>query len=148
MLVLLMCAGLALSGCASRGGRTYTDGEVRTVKQIQSGTVIDVSEVMVEDDPSLLGPAIGGVVGGVVGSLFGSGAGRTLATVGGALVGAGAGALGESEFRKYKAIQITIELDNKQVVAVVQSPDDEFFVKGDRVLIIGTGEGRARVQHR
>ena len=85
------------SGCASRDGKTYSDGDVRKVQRVSVGTVVDVTEVMVEDDPSLVGPIIGGVAGGVVGSLFGAGAGKTLATLGGAAIGAVAG--GVERFR-------------------------------------------------
>ena len=144
-LVFFLAFGLVLSGCASRGGKTYNDGEVRTVQNVQYGTVVDVSEVMIAEDPSLVGPIIVGVAGGVIGSLFGSGAGKTLATLGGATLGAILGGAGEASLRKYKASEITVELESGQTVMIVQG-DDEFFVKGDRVRVVSTGEGRARVQ--
>lgn len=146
LLVVMLCFGMILSGCASRGGRTYSDSEVRNMQRVQNGTVTDVTEVMVEDDPSLVGPAIGGVAGGVIGSLFGSGTGRTLATIGGAALGAVAGAFTESGLRRYKALQVTMRLDNGDTLVVVQGLD-EAFVKGDRVRVITTGDGKARVQH-
>ncbi len=147
LLAVLLAAGLVLSGCASRGSRTYSDGEVRTVQRVQNGTVVAVEDVMVAEDPSVVGPIIGGVAGGVVGSLFGSGAGKTLATLGGAAVGALAGGATEYEVRKYPAKQLTIDLDNGQTIIVVQG-EDEYFVKGDPVRVVSTGEGKARVQHR
>jgi outer membrane lipoprotein SlyB len=139
------------SGCASRDGKTYSDGDVRKVQRVSVGTVVDVTEVMVEDDPSLVGPIIGGVAGGVVGSLFGAGAGKTLATLGGAAIGAVAGGAGEAALKRYPANQITIELDDGGFIVVVQGYED-FFVKGDRVRIITMGKNpddatSARVQH-
>lgn len=116
------------------------------MQRVQQGTVTDVTEVMVEDDPSLVGPALGGVAGGVIGSLFGAGTGRTLATIGGAALGAVAGAFTESGLRRYKALQITMRLDNGDSLVVVQGLDDT-FVRGDRVRVLTTDNGNARVQH-
>ncbi len=147
LLTVLLAACLGLSGCASRGGKAYSDGEVRTVQRVQYGTVLDVSDVMVEEDPSLVGPMIGAAAGGVVGSLFGSGTGKTLAVLGGVALGAIGGGVTESQLlRRYPAAQITLELDNKDILVIVQGYDD-MFVKGDRVRVISTDEGRARVQH-
>lgn len=146
LLAFVLMLGLMLSGCASRGGKTYSDGEIRQVQSVQYGTVVDVVEVMVEEDPSIVGPAIGGVAGGVIGSLFGAGTGRTLFTLGGAALGALAGGATEYSVRRYKATQLTMELENGQSYVVVQG-NEEYFVKGDRVRIVQTGQGRARVQH-
>ena len=146
LLVLTLALGMVLPGCASRGGKTYSDGDVRTVQRVNQGTVIDVTEVMVEEDPSVVGPLVGGVAGGVIGSLFGAGTGRTLMTLGGAAVGALAGGAAEYGVRRYKATQITMEMDSGETMVVVQGNDD-FFVRGDRVRVLQTGEGRARVQH-
>lgn len=146
LLIMLMALGTALSGCASRGGRTYSDGEVRTAQRLETGTVVDVTAVMVEEDPSVVGPVLGGVAGGILGSMFGAGRGRTLAILGGAALGVAGGAAAEKGIRQYEASQITIELDNKQTLVVVQA-NDEYFTRGDRVRVIHTDAGRARVQH-
>ncbi len=151
MLLVVLLAGPVLSGCASRDGKTYNDGDVRKVQHVTAGTVVDVTEVMVEDDPSLVGPIVGGVAGGVVGSLFGAGTGRTLFTLGGAALGAMAGGAGEAALKRYPANQITIELDSGEFIVVVQGYED-FFVKGDRVRVITMGKTpdeatSARVQH-
>jgi outer membrane lipoprotein SlyB len=145
-LLAALAGGLILSGCASRGGKTYNDSEVRTVHTIQLGTILSVNEVMVEEDPSFVGPAIGGVAGGVLGSLLGGGSGRTLTILGGAALGALLGGAGESAVRRYQATELTVELENGQTIVVVQG-NDEIFVKGDRVRVLHTGEGTARVQH-
>jgi outer membrane lipoprotein SlyB len=146
LLASVLAVGITLSGCASRGGKTYSDGDVRQIQSVQYGTVLDVTEVMVEEDPSIVGPAVGGVAGGILGSLFGAGTGRTLMALGGAALGAAAGGAGEYAMRRYKANQITMELERGGTSVVVQG-NDEYFVKGDRVRIIHTGEGHARVQH-
>ncbi|MDR2161515.1 MAG: glycine zipper 2TM domain-containing protein [Desulfovibrio sp.] len=145
--IVLITALILPAGCASRGGRTYGDAEVRKVQTVQYGTVLDVTEVMVEEDPSFIGPAIGGATGGVLGSLLGRGTGRTLFIIGGAALGALMGAAGEAGMRRYPAVQLTVELENGQTLVVVQG-NDEVFVKGDPVRLLQSGDGSARVQHR
>ena len=146
LFVLVLALGLVLSGCASKGGKTYADGDVRRVQGIEYATVLDVTEVMVEEDPSIVGPLVGGIAGGIVGSLFGAGTGRALMTLGGATLGAVAGGATEYKLRRYKATQITMETESGETIVIVQG-NEELFVKGDRVRIVHTGEGRARVQH-
>ena len=145
--MLLLAVSLVMQGCASRGGKTYSDDEVRSVQSLQYGTIVNVSDVMVAEDPSIIGPVLGGVAGGVLGSLVGSGTGRTLAILGGAAVGALAGGAGEYAVRKYEATELTIELENGRTIVVVQG-NDEFFVTGDKVRVLMTGEDKVRVQHR
>ncbi len=144
-LCLAMFAG-SLSGCASTGGKTYREGEVRTAQRVKYGTVISVQEVRVEDDPSMLGIGAGGAAGGVIGNLFGHGAGRTMATLGGVAVGALAGAATESAIKSYTADEITIELEDGETIVVVQGQDD-YFNAGDRVRVLYTSANTARVQH-
>ena len=146
LLIIALALGLALPGCASRGGKTYNDGDVRRVQSVEYGTVLDVTEVMVAEDPSVVGPLLGGLGGGLVGSLFGAGTGRTLMILGGSAIGAIAGGATEYAVRRYKANQITMEMENGGTLVVVQG-NDEFFVKGDRVRVIQLGDGHARVQH-
>ncbi len=142
---LLMAA--ILPGCASRGGQTYNDRDIRRVQTAQYGTIADVTEVQVEDDPTLFGPVVGGVAGGVLGSVFGSGAGKVLTTLGGAAGGALFGGLVESSARSYSATQLTIDLESGENIVIVQG-NDEYFAKGDPVRVILLGNGKARVQHK
>lgn len=143
VLVIMLVFGLIASGC---GSKKFSDGDVRGVDGVYHGTVIDVTEVMVVEDPSLVGPLIGAGVGGLLGSAFGGGTGRTLFVLGGAAFGAAVGGAKDSLTRQYKALQLTMELDNGRVLVVVQGYD-EYFVRGDSVRIISLGEDRARVQH-
>ena len=147
LLLGLVTISPVLQGCASSGGKTYSRGEVRTAQDIYYGTVVDIREVTVEEDPSLLGPVIGGVAGGVVGSVFGGGTGKILATVGGALAGAALGATTEYGLRRYTASELTVELEDGRALVVVQG-NDEYFLKGDRVRMLDMGDGTVRVQHR
>lgn len=141
--IIILALVLAPTSC---GGKRYSDGSLRESQAVRHGVVLDVTEVMVAEDPSLIGPAIGLAAGGLLGSAFGAGTGRTLFVLGGAALGADVGGGIDYRTRNYKALQITMELDNGNVLMVVQGYD-ELFVRGDEVRIIVIDEERARVQH-
>jgi len=146
LLVLALCAG----GCGSR--KSFPDGDIRSLHGVYYGTVLDVTDIMVAEDPSLTGPVVGGVVGAIIGSNLGGmlgkplagGAGNLLLTAAGIVVGVEVGS--KVHTRRYRATQITMELKNGKILMVVQGSDD-YFLKGDQVRILHMGEGRARVQH-
>lgn len=141
LLLLCLCASV-LWGC---GGKTFSDGDIRATQSVRYGTVLDVTDVMVVEEPSLVGPGIGAAAGGLLGSAFGAGTGRTLFILGGAVLGADIGGGIDYRKRRYKALQITIELDSGNVLVVVQGYN-EYFVKGDKVRVLHMGEDRATVQ--
>lgn len=141
--VFLLSLALFLPAC---GGKRYSDGSLRQTQAVRQGVVVDVTEVMVYEDPSLVGPAVGLAAGGLLGSAFGAGTGRTLFVIGGGLLGVDVGGGIDYRTRSYKAMQITMELDNGNILMVVQGYD-EVFVRGDEVRIIIVDEERARVQH-
>ena len=143
LILLLVVFSMMLPACASRGGRTYSDGEVRQAQSVQYGVVANVENVRVEEDPKGLGLVLGGVAGGILGNMVGGGRGRTLATLG----GAAGGTMAESAMRDYNALQLTIDLENGSTIVVVQGIDDH-FTTGDRVRVVSSANGAARVQHR
>lgn len=143
VLLLLLAVTLALPAC---GSKRYSDGTLRESQAVRYGVVVDVTEVMVEEDPSLIGPGLGLAAGGLLGSAFGAGTGRTLFILGGAVLGADVGGGLDYRTRRYKALQLTMELDNGNILMVVQGYD-ELFVRGDEVRVIVIDEERARVQH-
>ncbi len=144
-LVVLLAIGATASGCNLKGGKSYNDGDVRQINAVVYGTIVDVSDVNVTVDPSLVGPVAGGVTGGIVGGVLGGM--QPLPVLGGAAVGALVGGVTEVETKKYIASQLTIELESGETIAIVQGNDD-YFTRGDPVRVIGMGENQARVQHR
>lgn len=143
-----LCALLLAASLAACGGKKYGDGDVREISGVATGVVVDVSPVLVVEDPSLVGPAIGLAAGGLLGSQFGAGTGRLLFILGGGALGADIGGYGETDYhkRRYRAQQLTMEMDNGGLLMVVMG-DSEYFVRGDKVRVIATDEGRATVQH-
>ena len=79
----------------------------------------------------------------MAGSSVGGGTGRTLAIIGGALLGAVAGNAVEEQVGKKDGLEITIRLDNGETRVIAQEADVPFSV-GQRVQVI-SGAGPTRV---
>ncbi|MDR2799911.1 MAG: hypothetical protein LBB52_01420, partial [Desulfovibrio sp.] len=60
-------------------------------------------------------------------------------------LGAHIGYQDDSRHRVYKSMQLTIEVDSGGTIVAVQGYT-EYFTRGDRVRVIGLGEGRVSVQ--
>lgn len=135
-----------LSGCASsRSGEVYSRDQARQAQTVQLGIVEFVKNVQIEGTQSGVGTVAGGVAGGVAGSTIGHGAGSTLASVGGAIVGAVAGNVGEEAVTRRDGLEITVRLNNGNVIAVVQEAD-VLFVAGDRVRVLTGADGTTRIE--
>jgi outer membrane lipoprotein SlyB len=145
LLVGLMIFGL-LAGCASgRSGQTYSRDEARQSLSVYYGTVLAVAPAVIEGTKTPIGPAAGGATGAVLGNSVGGGSGRAIATVIGGIAGALAGGAIEEGVTRRDAYEITVELDDGQLIAVVQEADEEFAV-GDRVRIVKGRNGTTRVR--
>ena len=83
-----------------------------------------------------MGIAVGGTVGG--------GSGKGVARAAGAVGGAAAGGALEEKATRQMGLEITVELENGEVVAVVQAADEQFDV-GDKVRVLRRPDGSARV---
>jgi len=148
-LMLLVCAAVLASGCA-RDIRSnfYTSDSVGGVSTVYEGTVKSVRVVTVskgdELEQNATGGILGGVAGGFIGSTIGKGSGQDLATVGGALLGATAGALAEKELKTQQAYEYTVKLSDGSLVSVVQGLDASYSV-GQRVLVHMSPNGRSRI---
>jgi outer membrane lipoprotein SlyB len=114
------------------------------MRAIRIGVVIMVREVQIEGTKSGLGAVAGGLMGGVLGSTIGGGSGRRVATVAGGIAGAGAGAAIEEGATRQKGLEITVKLDNGEVISIVQGAD-EAFDEGDLVRVLRRPDGTARV---
>src|SRR5690349_2021896 len=96
-IILLCLASMLTASCATDiGANSYTDATVGEASFTYQGTIISARRVNVSHADSLdknqTGMAMGGISGAVIGNQFGKGGGNTAATIGGALLGATAGA--------------------------------------------------------
>jgi outer membrane lipoprotein SlyB len=129
-----------LTGCAAPGlgGGSYTREQARREQTVRMGHVESVREVKLEGTRSGIGPGAGAVAGGIAGSSIGHGRGSALGAVAGAVVGGIAGQAAEQGFTGKRGVEVTVKLDNGQMVAITQEAD-EAFRPGDRVRILSDG---------
>ncbi len=143
--IFIVFMAFVMAGCASSlSGNVYTRGQARTSHTISYGRVIGVKHVLIEGTKGTLGGFMGGAAGAAIGNTIGSGTGRTLASVAGGILGALAGNAIEKEVTKKDGLEITVKLDNGQMVAIVQEADIPFS-PGDRVRVLYGYDGSARV---
>lgn len=145
-LAFALVAAMALGGCAgSLSGSSYSRSEARQEQTVRLGVVESVRPVTIEGEKGLLGAATGAVIGGYAGSNVGGGRGSELATVLGAVAGGVAGSAIEGKVTSKQGLEITVKLDNGQLIAVTQEADEQFH-PGERVRVL-SGGGTTRVTH-
>lgn len=122
----------------------------RYASRVQYGRILDVRYVQLQTNnaTSGVGVGVGAVAGGLLGNQIGGGSGRTAATVIGAI---GGGVLGnEIERRNYSnrgsadGLQISVRLDNRENVTIVQPYRGENFQPGQNVRVVNEN-GNLRV---
>lgn len=144
--IIGLAAAALLSGCApGLGGGSYSRDQARREQNVRMGVVDSVREVQIEGTRSGVGPAAGAVVGGIAGSTVGHGRGAAVGAVLGSVAGGVAGQAAEQAGTRQAGYEITIRLDNGQLIAVTQAAD-EAFKPGDRVRLLSDG-GTTRVTH-
>lgn len=146
-LLALAATGLLLAACASPSdsGGAYSKGQTRQEMSVRLGVVDSVRKVMIEGTRSGVGAAAGAAVGGVAGSEIGHGKGSTVGSILGAVAGGIAGQAIEQQVTKKAGLEITVKLDNGQIIAITQGADEDFR-PGERVRIL-SGGGATRVSH-
>ncbi len=145
LISILLLAVMAGCGGPGLGSKTYMRDQTQTPMRLYMGTVLSVSQVKIEKEPSGIAPVVGGIAGAVVGSTIGGGSGKTLATTAGALAGLGVGEAVERNVSTVPGLEIEVEMDDGRIMVIVQGEDDVFMV-GDRVRIIEDHQGRMRVR--
>ena len=144
--ILLLITALLPACAPSRSGAVYSRDQARTAHTVTYGSVISVSQVTIEGTQTGAGVLGGGALGGVLGSMVGGGRGSILGAVAGAVGGGLAGAAVEKGVTTKQALEITVQLDNGQILSVVQEADEPFN-RNDRVMVLRSVDGSARVRH-
>ena len=135
-----------LAGCAQPGlgGGNYTRGQVRGEQSVRFGSVESVRDVIIDARDTGTGTLAGAAIGGVAGSTVGGGSrANAVGAIAGAVVGGIIGNAVEKSGNDRKGVEVTVRLENGNVIAVTQEKDEEFRV-GDRVRIL-SGQGTTRV---
>ena len=144
--VALLASVALVSGCAkpSASANVYSYGQAQRDQVVRNGTVINVRPITLQNErTSGAGVVAGGAVGGAVGSTLGGGTGRTLAVLGGAILGALAGDAVEDRAGKKDGLEITVRLDNGETRVIAQEADVS-LVLNQRVQVV-SGAGPTRV---
>ena len=139
-LTLALLATVNLTGCASGlGGGDYERTETRRVMSVRMGVIESVRPVKLEGTNTPLGTVAGAAIGGVAGSTVGSGKGAAIAAVVGAVAGGIAGAAAEEGFTRKQGVEVTLKMDNGELLAIVQEDGGENFKPGERVRLLQDG---------
>lgn len=150
LIAFLVMTGAALGsvGCASNlTGDSYSREEARAVQQVQFGTVKHTRPVVIEGTKTPIGAGAGAAVGGIAGSTVGDGTSGQIGAVLGAVAGGLVGGATEEQVTKSQGIEVTVQLDDGPMIAVVQKQEpDVTFNVGERVRVLTVG-GNTRVAH-
>lgn len=152
--LFLLLFVVAASGCGAKEKvrSRYKDDELRHAQSVLYGTVVNVSEIQVRQDIAVATPLAGGVLGGAAGIIVSAvldlgGAANAAFAVGGATLGLLMGGADDEPARTYEATELTVEMESGGVLVIVLANQD-YFVRGDIVRVIGLGDSQVRVQHR
>lgn len=138
---------LVMTGCATEGvgSRDYSRAQTRGEQKVRMGIVESVRTVKIEGTRTGGGALAGAGLGGLAASQIGRGKGSTAAAIGGAILGGLAGQAIEQGITKQEGYEITVKLNDGEIIAVTQGADEQFYV-GDRVRVLGYGN-TTRVSH-
>lgn len=139
-LIGLLSATMLLGACATTSNpNTVQANQAGRAQSVQMGTVYALRDVTIQNDGTRTGNVAGAALGGIAGSTLGSG---TRANTAGAIGGAVAGrAVGNAVTSSNQAgVEITVRLENNQLIALVQAGSSNDFRVGDVVRV--TSDGR------
>lgn len=146
-LFMIAIFAIALTGCATnRGGNSYTNNGTQQMQRVLVGTVESTRGVTISANSGVGGSA-GAGIGAVAGSNVGAGRGSLVGIIGGAVIGGLIGHAADSAANSKEGMEITVKLDNGELVAVTQTvAESDAIAKGDRVRILVAPQGTSRVQ--
>lgn len=138
-LLLLALAAVVAGGCAySTSGQSYPQHETRALYTVEYGEVVRTRTVEIEGYSSPIGVWGGAAAGSTIG-------GADAVRIVGGVAGAAIGEAIEREIRTRDGLEITVLLERKDTIAVVQAADLA-FAPGDRVQVLFGPYGEARVR--
>ncbi|MCG9697004.1 glycine zipper 2TM domain-containing protein [Shewanella sp. Isolate11] len=140
--ISLIFVASCFAGIPSVVNAAYERNKAVPVEKVVYGYVNSVRNIsqsqLVEDQHRGWKMFGGALLGGVIGHQFGGGSGRDVATVLGALLGAGAGSHYSRDYlQQLKLVELLITFDSGEQVMVLQDFDPAMvFNTGDQVRVI------------
>ncbi|MFZ1179927.1 MAG: glycine zipper 2TM domain-containing protein [Herbaspirillum sp.] len=147
-LILVAAASMLAAACAvtPNSASVYNTRQAQGAQTVRMGVVDSVRNVTIDKGSSGVGTIAGGALGGIAaGSNIGKGSGALAAGIVGALVGGAAGNQIETNIANRPGLEITVRLDNGELLAITQDADELFRV-GERVRVLSSGR-TTRVTH-
>jgi outer membrane lipoprotein SlyB len=132
------------------GSSDYSVNEVRQVGKVMQGTVIDMRSISLHEKPrdqqamygyGNPGTALGGLVGGLVGNNMSGGIAGFLGATAGGMIGNAVYNEVTSETQTHEGVEVLIQMDDNNVIAVTQGVDGVNFIVGGRVNVIQNASG-------
>lgn len=137
---LSLLAAVSIVGCAAgQGAGDYSRTETRKVMSVRMGVVESIRHVKLEGTKSPVGTIGGAAVGGIAGSTIGAGKGSAIGAVLGAVAGGLAGSAAEEGLTRKQGVEVTLKMDNGEILAVTQEDGGENFAPGERVRLLQDG---------
>ena len=138
---LLAIAALSLGACATQSQNRYSHRDVGRATSVEFGTVMATRPVDIQGQNTGAGGLVGAAAGGLAMSNVGKGSGNLAAILGGALVGAVAGAAVEQAVSDRTGIEYVVTLANGRTITIVQEQAvaEPIFGPGQRVMIQTNG---------
>jgi len=136
---LIALLALTLAGCIPvHEGDAYQRRELGRSLNVKEATVLAIRPIRVTGTRSKVGAAAGAVIGGAAGSTVSSSdEGRIIGGTAGAVVGGLTGAALEELITSGKALEILVELQSGDTIAIVQGQsEDAPLAPGDAVLVV------------
>ncbi|MBY6095036.1 glycine zipper 2TM domain-containing protein [Ferrimonas balearica] len=145
----LMLIGFIL---AANALANYNRNQAVPVEKVVYGAVESVREIsreeLIEDRNRGWKVFGGAVLGGVIGHQFGGGSGQDVATVLGALAGAGLANRSANQYqvKQYRLVELMIQVESGEQVMVIQDFDPGMVFRArDQVRIVYLAGGQVRV---
>lgn len=136
---LILMLALVLSACVnSRSPDVYSPQQAQRAYQVYDATILELRVVKISGESTRVGTLGGAWIGSTAARSAGGGRGsRILGAVGG-VAGAVIGRSTERELTADEGLEILLQLDNGDTVAVVQGGDMPFAV-GEQVRVLRDG---------
>jgi outer membrane lipoprotein SlyB len=144
----IICISVLLSACASsQSGSVYNRDGVQQQQTVKTGIIESVRIVEIEGTRTPIGTVAGTIIGGIAGSSAGGGRGSQILASLGAVIGGLLGAATEEAITKKEGLELTVQIDGGELVAIVQENDENNpFKAGDTVRLVESGSA-TRVTH-
>ena len=140
--VVMIFSALILGGCGSRSlnSNVYSQSQALRTQTVNEGVIVALAPVVIEDSENPVGTLAGAALGSLAGHQVGGGSGKTAGAIVGAVAGGMAGDEISRSLNSQNGVNITIRLQNNQMISVVQAVNPEMvFSVGQRVLVYGQG---------